>query len=404
MGRWGLAFLICVFAAQARADDALLKDLSAKLVAIRGTHPATNEYDAGPELIPIKHQIRLWIESELPKLGEHGDVDRLAKELNQKLSSAGLMCGDPSAQKCGDGTPGDSFEPRGFVDDVHLSYLNSRYLLVRTNVGVLCGYDESAYVYAWRENRWALFFETEQNDYRKGHYTPQNLFSVSISAGKANQLPLVLTLGYSPWCQSAWQKLFARLWRVSETNSSPPPIFDLTDVVYLNDDGPRERLSDNDALFAFESSSVDGDVFTRTHVWHLAANDRSARRLEPIALNPRDFVDEWLTRPWNEGVGWIDAAAHSPTFRGWYDRFHERGGIFGEFDGSALHCRSDKTLWQVGFTQQAGPHNPDLTAYFLVRWMAPYRFSLVDIRTSKSRDCDVKDPMRDNVGTLFPFR
>ncbi|HUO93107.1 MAG TPA: hypothetical protein VMU22_09305, partial [Rhizomicrobium sp.] len=379
----------------AKADDALLKDLSAKLVAMRGTHPATNEYGAGPELIPIKHQIRLWIESELPKLGEHGDVDRLAKDLNQKLSSAGLMCGDPSAQKC---TSGDNFEPRGFVDDVHLSYLNSRYLLVRTNVGVLCGYDESAYVYAWRENRWALFFETEQNDYRKGHYTPQNLFSVSISPGKANHLPLVLTLGYSPWCQSAWQKLFARLWRVSKVNSSLPPIFDLTDVVYLNDDGPQERLSDHDALFAFESSSIDGDVFTRTHVWRLAANDHSVRRLEPVALSPRDFVDEWLTRPWNEGVGWIEPSQNGSQLRDWYVRYH-RGVeiIFGEFDGPPLRCRSDKTLWQVGFTQQGGPKNPDLSAYFLVRWLAPYRFTLVDIRTSKSRDCDVKDPMRDNV-------
>jgi hypothetical protein len=61
-------------------------------------------------------------------------------------------------------------------------------------------------------------------------------------------------------------------------------------------------------------------------------------------------------------------------------------------------------LWQVGFTQDAGPKNPEISAYFLVRWMAPYRFSLVAIRNAKFSGCDIKDSMPDNSGTPFPLR
>jgi hypothetical protein len=403
MGRGGLVFLICIFATQAaNADDARLQDLSAKLNAIRGTHDAENQYDTGPELTPIKHALREWVEGQLPLFGQHGDAQRFEKALHQKLSTAGLVCDDPSSEKCSDGS--DEFDPRGFVDDVHISHLDSRYLLVETDVGVLCGYDESAYIFAWRDSRWRLLWETEQNDYRKGHYAPQNFFSVTASAVGASTQPLVLTLGYSPWCQSAWQRLFVRLWRMSSVSSSTPPLFDMTDTVYLGDEPTRVRLSDSDAMIVFDGASIDGDILVRRHVWHLAVRDHSVQRLEPVALDPRSFVDEWLTRPWTESGAWIDAKSQAQSLRHWHGRFHESGAVFGSFNDVLWRCRSDRTLWQVGFTRQGGPINSDLTAYFLVRWMAPYRFTLVDIRKEKSRDCDVADPMRDNVETLFPFR
>jgi hypothetical protein len=416
MGRWGLALLVCVFVARsACAEDAGLKSLSAQLIAIRGTHGSNTQRDAGPELTPIKRSLREWIEAQLPSLKEQDDPKVFSDRLNAALKAARLTCvwNDKQCEEPPGAAPGFAQEnARGYLSDVSASYLEFRhYLAVKTNVGVRCGFDESAYIYEWREKSWHLLLQTEQDRYDDKHYAPQNFLAIKASpTGVAwNQAvpkpALILTLGYSPWCQSNWQMLYTRLWRVSPADSAPKPLIDDSDELYVGDDTIADaQVSDDDVLIEFEGRSIDGDVLIRPHVRHLLVRDNAVSRIAPVALEPNQFVDEWLSQPWAESANWIGESVDRSSLRTWYDRFHKGEIVFGEFDEEGpRRCRSDPTLWQVGFTQQAGPKNPELTGYFLVRWTAPYRFALVDIRKEKSRKCDIADSMRDNVGTLFPF-
>ena len=270
----------------------------------------------------------------------------------------------------------------------------------------------SAYIYEWRDKRWQLLLQSEQDDYRNDYYAPQHFLSVTASEpnvawnAPAPHPPLILSLGYSPWCSSNWQSLYTRLWRASPTNVSPRPLIDATDTIYMGyDETAGGRIDKNDVLIEYLGRSVDGDVLVRPHMRHYLVSDNDTiLRIAPVALNPRDFVDEWLTQSRTGSAEWLDESAKQSTMRKWHHAFHAgEDAVFGEFDDAPLRCRTDATLWQVGFTRQGGPKNPELTGYFLVRWMAPYRFTLVDIRKEKSRDCDIADPMRDNVGTLFPF-
>ena len=147
MRRWGLAFLLVAFTAQlARADDAGLKSLSAMLNAIRGTHGANDQRDAGPELTPIKRELRDWVGRQLPSLGESGDPAKLAKHLNDMLRAANLECDYPASRQaqCQDQRQNDypNDDARGYLADIDLSYFAGRYLLAKTSVGVRCGDDE----------------------------------------------------------------------------------------------------------------------------------------------------------------------------------------------------------------------------------------------------------------------
>src|SRR5262249_545076 len=93
-------------------------------------------------------------------------------------------------------------------------------LRVTTNIGILCGYDQSAYLYEWKESRWARIWETERNDYTK--YDPQNIEDVIVSPlwfDDAKMSRLVLTLGTSPWCSSNWHPVYYQLWRVDQAGS-----------------------------------------------------------------------------------------------------------------------------------------------------------------------------------------
>ncbi|HKD23386.1 MAG TPA: hypothetical protein VKB71_15325 [Rhizomicrobium sp.] len=399
----------------ASAADTGLKPVSDALKAVRGTHNSRSQYDAGPELTPVKHALRRWIEGQLPKLGQHGKVDRFSKTLTDAIEAANLTCDAVPAdeKRCTENArdnPGQT-NNRGYLAAIDASYLeDGRYLVVQTNVGIRCGFDESAYVYEWRGNSWKPLLQSEQNDYRDKHYSPQNFLSIQASFANvawnkpAPRPPLILTLGYSPWCQSNWQTLYTRLWRASAQTQTPAPLVDTKDSMFLGDNPARARMSDDDVLIEFDGDSVDGGKLVRPHLRHYAVRYNKVARIAPIALKPDDFVEEWLTRPWTESATWSDQPSDDPALQKWYGSFHAGAEIiFGEFDGAPLHCRRDKTLWQVGFTQQAGPKNPEVTAHFLVRWMAPYRFTIVKVQKEKFPGCDVKDAVPDNLGTLVPL-
>lgn len=67
--------------------------------------------------------------------------------------------------------------------------------------------------------------------------------------------------------------------------------------------------------------------------------------------------------------------------------------------------RAGPTLRRVVFSVDEGgaeEHLIALPTYLLLRWMAPYRFTMVAIQDRKYPNCDMADPMPDNPGTLFP--
>jgi hypothetical protein len=157
-------------------------------------------------------------------------------------------------------------------------------------------------------------------------------------------------------------------------------------------------------LIEYEGRSLDEGELVRSHVEHylIGSGDR-LERVAPVALTPGDFVDEWLTSRWREAAGWTDFQADESISGATHKSLQTR---FGEFDGMATRCRSDATLWQVGFTP--GGDKPGLgpgrTSYFLVRWLAPYRFTLVRIQEQPFPHCDEAITTPDDIGTLFPIQ
>jgi hypothetical protein len=53
-------------------------------------------------------------------------------------------------------------------------------LIITTAVGIVCQYDESAYVYQFMEGRWRLIWESEQTNYSPKQYLPQHISAVHV--------------------------------------------------------------------------------------------------------------------------------------------------------------------------------------------------------------------------------
>lgn len=251
------------------------------------------------------------------------------------------------------------------------------YLLVHSTVGIACGGDEAAALYAW-DNGWRRFW-------RNHPPSPQRIAQIQAEPATG----LVMALSHDEWCTSNWRQVGLRLWRAAPGRAAVP-LLDRSDFAFMPDvDGPLSgRLEGGDLYAEYLAGSIDMARHSRRAIHHYRFADGRLRRLDPFARSPVDFVDEWLSQPWPGAT-----ALTEPAARGALERLHAllrgRGGAptqSGEFQGEAQHCRRDPSLWQVRMSfADLPPRRRDVA--FLVRWKEPGRLRLVAARFRPWPDC-----------------
>jgi hypothetical protein len=342
------------------------------------------------------------VESRLTALDRGGDVGEFQRKLNAELREAGLFCGEgpaPVQQPCPD------WFLNGYAADITVQR-QAGFVVVQTAIGIECGYDESAYLYSWSGEEWRRVWKTEQNTYTEKEYTPQTIHTVLISPYSKGNDYLVLTLGSLPWCSSAWRSVYYRVFRLGP-DLQAEPLLNGAEGAYLARDPPLQgSVALTDVLVEFTIRSIDGGVHSREAVRHYSINQDHVKRIDPLALSPRDFVDEWLTHDWKEAAFWSESA-NRHSMREWHQRLH-KDLVSGEFIYPTMHCPKTPDLWQVGVDFSDPPtrtgEEPKGT-YFLLRWRPPYKFSMVQISDHPWPDCTEEDRKADDEPrTLFPVQ
>lgn len=393
-----------------------LDALKAALVAAHDLPAAEQGFRGGSaKLTDAKQQLLSWVEKNLESVPQSGDETTLAASLNDVLRRAGLFCPPTDDSVCTDSKGASN--GLGYLGALRLGKQSEgRYLTLITSVRIECGEDQSAYVYAWQGGHWTRVLADERTDYDKDHYNPLMISSVLVAAAPDDPnapkppSPVVASLGTGTGCWSAWHTVTYRLWRLAAGRPAGAPLVDRTEYAYTFGSGPDAYLRPHDLLVEFLSASIDTTVWVRPVIRHYRlADDGTVARIDPVALSPRDFVDEWLRHPGEESAAWSDIAAR-PALRRWHDKLtagqSQDGAVFGEFEDPAMRrCRTDPTLWQVGIAVDGEETAGDKAAsplYFLVRWLPPYHFTLMDIGAQPRKDCDEDVDTRDDLGTLFP--
>jgi hypothetical protein len=381
-------------AAVASAPDAQLSALHATLVKLHAQNVANSEtMGATPELTVAKHQLRDWIETQLASAKDFDQAKALSARINEILS------------KLGAANSSDDQNLLGSVGDVRIR-AEAALVIVTTALGILCQYDESAYAYQNIDGRWKRIWESEQNDYSPKKYMPQFITSVhawqSWKDGHKDGPPFIMTLGHAWGCASTWHDVYYRIWRIDPSGSKL--LVDGSEFAWMRTDTyakgsigqDLENDSPIDALIEFSQASIDPGVHNREAVRHYLIEGDHARRVDPVALSPRDFVDEWLTRPWSESAAW----SASPDLQTWRRKFDADAA--GAYNGPSMHCETPD-LWQVAVEPQheANQLKPEPPVFFLVRWRPPYHFTMVDIAAKPWPHCAQKDPEADQWRTLF---
>ena len=371
-----------LLACEAFAQDPQLAALRATLAPLREhandrmSNDHGNARGATPVLTIAKHQLRDWIETRLAKFPQDGDTALLAAELHDGLREARLFC--------------DSCFPSflGYVDDVQVNR-DQGFLIVRTSAGIWCGYDDSAYVYQWSAGRWRRIWQSEQDTYTSRGYLPRILYSVEVSPPDDEGHHLVMALGSRPGCSVAFQPVYYSVWRIGTAK----PLLDRAEFASVAEFPPvKGRLGSDDALIEFTAG---GTGYGEGHeaVRHFILRQGLMTQVEPIAPNPRDFVEEWLASKWTQSAAWSE----SESLESWHAKLHREDGM-GDFPDPTQHCATRPGLWQVGIKL----HDVPGETWYLVRAKPPDRFSMVSISNQPDPDCMEAARSGDWPRTLFP--
>jgi len=397
--RYGLSIFsaLLITVTSACAQDPALKGIHELLAPLR-EHPEAHAETRGatPVFDSIKHRLREWVDGRIQTLAPDGDEAYLATEINSELRRAELFCGGPGDQQC------PEWGTLGFLGPVRFQR-SRQFLVANTAVGIQdCGRDWSSYIYEWRSDRWQRVWESEQNTYTEEGYRPQTLLSVLISPdhldGRRRLTDhLVLTLGSNSWCTSNWQGLYYRLWSVDSTQSKL--ILDANEIAF---DGPSTAVgtvTHDEMLVEFRKRSIDAAVHNREAIRHYRFDGRNLTRDDPVALNPRSFVDEWLTNNWPESSSWSEQTSIE-SLKNRHEILHS-DFVSGDFYYPTLHCSIAADLWQVGVDLHLERPGAE-SVFFTVRWRPPYHFKMVAVSDKPSPDCTIEDREADTDRTLFP--
>ena len=168
----------------------------------------------------------------------------------------------------------------------------------------------------------------------------------------------------------------------------------------------RGSVTRDDVLVEFTIRSIDGGVHSRPAIRHYKIDGDQVRRTDPLALSPRDFVDEWLTHDWREAAFWSESA-NRRSASDWHKKLH-KDFVGAEFTYPTMHCADVPDVWQVGvdFSDPPTPRDAEPKGtYFLVRWRPPYQFTMVEVSDRASLACNEEDRRVDDEShTRFPIQ
>lgn len=232
-----------------------------------------------------------------------------------------------------------------------------RMLAVVTTLAINCGSDSMLILYRHESGRWRETMVRRSPPYQeiKGGWEDLRF---AVSPPDAQGRWFVATASTTPWCTSAWHGLPYELARPGPSPERPRVFFRDKSIIYLGDEADLTLRAERDSFeLRHTGASIDPAVHNRRHLRRYSVRGETVRRVQPVAENVRDFVDEWIVSPWSEAKDW---SAPDPALAGSHGRLHpDRYALLDEF-ASIRSCGGSLTQLEIG-----APEGPGW--FFLVR-------------------------------------
>jgi hypothetical protein len=246
-------------------------------------------------------------------------------------------------------------------------------LFLEFGFGIAYGADSVLLVYQQTENRWTQKLLWQSRNYDEVKDAFGDFFAyVAIPANVPSGWLIAAAHG-SPWCTSRWSGFSLDLLEPTASANEPQirqhiehgyVRFEIEPVLNAIPGGLQLRL---------QTGMVDIDVMTRIGPYRYHLDGTKLQRVQPIANNGRDFVDEWLQVPWSDASRW-SASAQLDSLK----KFHEDFDAQRNSDssppttfGPVRACRDASNHFQVELDRNQADSNgnwhPGPSTYFEIQ-------------------------------------
>jgi hypothetical protein len=169
---------------------------------------------------------------------------------------------------------------------------------------IACGDDAMLLIYGRNGESWR-----EALRWQSGRYATVAgglwSFDYAVSPPDAAGHWFVAVKSVAPWCSSTWSEIRYALLRPGELPSAPKILGKSADSIWWGaEDVGTIAVTKDSADIRFHAESIDDGVHNRLWIRHFRVIGDTVERVQPVAVSPRDFVDEWIVSPWKVAKNW----------------------------------------------------------------------------------------------------
>jgi hypothetical protein len=367
------AILILLTATTLPGQDAALTRLQHEVSLVKAS---AGEPNTQPNVAALHRALREWVEARLPAdKGHMPERAALGASLRADLADAELSMPAETTQEAAAGNGTFEMRALGTVSIRLTQFPNlPDTLFVTTGAGVPCGVDEAVYGYRFDERKRTAVLQDREEGYSGT--------KLELSAPDAGGRRLLLVHRTSVQCASKWTGVAFSVYRLGLPPGPAERLLSEKQNVYIGDDELAFVLKPDELMLEFVDRSVDVAVHNRTRIRRYPFAG-GARRLDPVAFQPQDFAEEWLTRPWSEMQ-----SRSAPETIDWHSKLHS-GFVLGEYS-AVVRCEASPGRWMIALgVTHIGEKKLDepLEAYFLVRDLGSYRYQMESVSEERPAGC-----------------
>ncbi len=274
-------------------------------------------------------------------------------------------------------------------------------VLVRESFDIACGNDNILLAYSNASGAWKriLLWESKPYDHVSGAFG--DTYETLLLKPEHDNHPLLLVLHGTPWCSSTMSGFDMDVLELGPAAMANPLWHGEHGYRRLDLDPPLTLRPTAGGFEVRTSVSGGGDNVSRKGIMRYSVTDSGVHRVEPLAMNGRDSVVEWLELPREEAAAFADESAGSLTWQMFQDFTYEGKGEnatvpYPSF-GAVRACKNSSTHFQVEVTSQifdssAKGSRPG-PAYFVQLQEVPNGYRIHSVTHSSESSCTGPDLM-----------
>lgn len=267
-------------------------------------------------------------------------------------------------------------------------------LLVQWGFGIECGDDNLLLAYVFRDGSWQPLMRWQSKDYDTISGAYGDSFTYTALPGPT---PRLAVFHGTPWCTSRWSGFGLDVLEPGKSVDAPHVLFHHGDGYVRGDFETVLKPRPDGFELRVEIGMRDMDVMTRTGIFRYKIDGNQVTRVQPVSMNGRDFVDQWLQSKWPEASAWSDPQAlpaleqaHRQLLALLDAKDDPASATFGAVRG----CSNDRDTYQVQLDLATGKSQDKTEShYFLVRSGAN-SFTLQAVLSAPSAQCKGGDLMK----------